>query len=167
MNIFLCFYRYNWTVGGSFICEAHLCDDRFDIWYKVLCGAGNGTACVHLMFPRAYRLHSLVNGCKWCNNKSPVRHCSRQYIMWSHKCRFLKRSNLLFVSLFRMWNTLLTFSPSVFPDTALHRVKAARTKRDEELRSPGNPMPPIPRLYACSGSVAQNSFLGGRGETDI
>ena len=97
MNIFLCFYRCHWTAGGFFICEAHLCADRLDVWYKVLCGAGNGTACVHLMLPRAYRLHSLVNGCKWCNNKSPVRHCSRTCIMWFRKCRFLRYSNLLFV----------------------------------------------------------------------
>ena len=46
-------------------------------------------------------------------------------------------------------------------------VKATRTTRDKDERSPGRPNPPIPLLYASRAKFSQKVFLGCLGDKYI
>lgn len=53
------------------------------------------------------------------------------------------------------------------PEKAFIFVKATRTKRDVEEKSPGRPSAPIPRLYAVSARSSGKVFTGCFGDKCI
>ena len=66
-----------------------------------------------------------------------------------------------------MWKNWLTLSSSDSPEIAFTFVKATRTKREEDERSPGSPNHPIPLLYASRAKFSQKVFLGCLGDKYI
>ena len=66
-----------------------------------------------------------------------------------------------------MWKNWLTLSSSDSPEIAFTFVKATRTKREEDERSPGRPNHPIPLLYASRAKFSQKVFLGCLGDKYI
>lgn len=63
----------------------------------------------------------------------------------------------------RMWKNWLTLLISSSADFELPRVKATLTKRDIEERSPGRPMPPMPRLSSGRSTPGAKVFSGSGG----
>ena len=66
-----------------------------------------------------------------------------------------------------MWKNWLTLSSSDSPEIAFTFVKATRTKREEDERSPGRPNTHIPLLYALRAKFSQKVFLGCLGDKYI
>lgn len=64
-----------------------------------------------------------------------------------------------------MWKNWLALDSSSSADLELNLVKTALTKRDCELRSPGRPMPPMPRLYSLRSRLGAKALAGVAAET--
>ena len=64
----------------------------------------------------------------------------------------------------RMWKNWLTLSSSLSPHREFSFVKATRTNRDWDERSPGSPRAPMPRLYCGSDRPGPKVASTGSGE---
>ena len=60
----------------------------------------------------------------------------------------------------KIWKNWLILSDSESPDTEFSFVNAAFTNRDIEDKSPGNPIPPIPRLYSFNSIASEKVLVG-------